>query len=141
MERIAYAAPGHSPRSAAGCTRDPQDDASSFTAVCDGLTNEHLDRGQVEGQATENDAHSLASLAVKLDELGQLVRKQGISATALEKQHCSVDETAELTGYKPWTIRHACHKGRIKGKKGDDGRWRVPREEVQRIQEAGLPKD
>jgi hypothetical protein len=57
------------------------------------------------------------------------------------KQSYSVVEIAELTGYKPWTIRQACNTGRIKGKKGDDGRWRVPHEELVRLQEEGLPAE
>jgi predicted site-specific integrase-resolvase len=70
-----------------------------------------------------------------------MLKKQERLACTAEKKFFSVDETAEVTGFKPWTIRQACNKGRIKGRKGDDGRWRVPHDEVLRLQEEGLPAE
>ena len=31
------------------------------------------------------------------------------------KEACTVEEVAEKTKYKPFTVRQACNKGRIKG--------------------------
>lgn len=79
-----------------------------------------------------------ASIEAQLNEIRDLLKKQEKLIRPVERKFYSVEEAAELTGYKAWTIRHACAKGRVKGHKGDDGRWRLPHEEVTRLQEEGL---
>ena len=53
----------------------------------------------------------------------------------------TVDEAAELTGFKQWTIRDGCNKGRIKAEKSPDRRWRISHEELLKIQNEGLPPE
>ena len=77
----------------------------------------------------------------QISEIRDLLKRQVRLAGATDRKSYTVDEVAELTEYKPWTLRQACNKGRIRGQKGDDGRWRVPREEVARLQECGLPPE
>jgi len=138
MERIAYALQVIARVRRPDVPPNPRCDVISLTATNAGLSNSQVARGHVEVPTTVNENHSLASLAAQVDQLGQLLKKQERSARAVDKQCCTVDEVAELTGYKPWTIRQACNRGRISGRKGDDGRWRVPREEVARLQQSGL---
>ena len=61
-------------------------------------------------------------------------------ATSPEKHAYTVSEAAELTNLSEWTIRNACNKGRIKAQKGPDEKWRIPRDELVKIQNEGLPK-
>lgn len=77
-------------------------------------------------------------LEAQVQEILDRLKRQETLLRPVEKKSFSVEETAELAGYKPWTIREACNKGRIKGRKGDDGRWRIPQAEVVRLQEEGL---
>ena len=83
----------------------------------------------------------IASIEAQLSEIHAVLMKQGRVAQATDRKFYTVPEVAELTGFKEWTIRQACNKGRIKGKKGDDGRWRLPHEELLLLQEAGLPAE
>ena len=83
----------------------------------------------------------IASMEAQLAKVHDLLQKQVKQARVSEKQSYAVTEVAKLTGYKAWTIRQACNRGRIKGKKGDDGRWRVPHDELIRIQAEGLPAE
>jgi hypothetical protein len=61
-------------------------------------------------------------------------------AASPEKQRYTVNEVADLTKLSEWTVRQACNKSRIKAEKGPDGQWRIPREELVKIQNEGLPK-
>jgi excisionase family DNA binding protein len=61
-------------------------------------------------------------------------------AASPDKQLYTVSEVAELTKLSEWTIRNACSKGRIKAEKSVDGQWRIPRGELVKIQNEGLPK-
>ena len=83
----------------------------------------------------------IANVEAQLAEVRDLLRKQQRLASAAERKFYAVDEVAELTGLKPWTIRQACNKGRVKASKGDDGRWRIPHDELVRLQEEGLPAE
>ena len=141
MERIACALQAIARVHRPGTTDDPPTGhpVSSPAVPNVVLGDDQLDRGQAGERASENGVHSHASLEAQLDEIRSLL-KQERAAHAADKAFCTVQEVAELTKYKPWTIRQACNQGRIKGKKGDDGRWRIPREEVHRLQQAGLPK-
>lgn len=80
-----------------------------------------------------------AELAGELAEIKAMLKRQALQAEPSTRSHYSVDEAAELTGYTAWTIRQACNKNRIKAHKGEDGRWRIPRETIAQLQEEGLP--
>jgi len=79
------------------------------------------------------------NIEARLTEIHDLLRNQGKLLRAEGREFYTTTEVAELTAYKEWTIRQACNKNRVQGHKGDDGRWRIPHEEVMRIQEEGLP--
>ena len=56
------------------------------------------------------------------------------------KEAYTIEEVAEKTKYKPFTLRQACNKGRIKGAyKGRDHAWRVPHASFLDIITNGLP--
>ena len=61
-------------------------------------------------------------------------------AASPDKHAYTVGEVAELAKLSEWTVRNACNKGRIKAEKSPDGRWRIPRDELIRIQNEGLPE-
>ena len=86
-------------------------------------------------------ADRISNMESQLAEVHALLKKQERLLRPTEKKSYAVPEIAALTGYKEWTIRQACNKGRIKGKKGDDGRWRVPHDELVRLQDEGLPAE
>ena len=66
-------------------------------------------------------------------------RLEAVQGSSAPKEWYSVKEVAAQTQYKEWTIRQACNENRISGKKGDDGKWRIPHAELVRLQEEGLP--
>ena len=82
---------------------------------------------------------AVVGLQAELAEIKELLRKQQKPVPPTEKHAYTVKEAAELTGYKPWTIRQAANKGRIQSQKSPDGQWRIPHEEVTAIQNQGLP--
>jgi hypothetical protein len=81
----------------------------------------------------------LAKLESQVAEIRDLLKRQ--INTGVAREVYSVNEVADRTGYKPWTIRQACNRKRLKATKGDDGRWRIPHEELIRLQEQGLPAE
>jgi hypothetical protein len=83
-------------------------------------------------------ADSITKLDAQLTEIRGLLKRQESLLRPVQKTFYSIEEVAEVTSYKPWTVRQACNKGRIKAKKGEDGRWRVPHDELTRLQEEGL---
>jgi excisionase family DNA binding protein len=60
---------------------------------------------------------------------------------SLAKEAYSTDEAAKLLKRAPWTIRQWCNEGRARAKKirgrGRRGEWRIPHEELQRLQREG----
>jgi len=58
------------------------------------------------------------------------------------KEAYTVEEVSEKTKYKPFTLRQACNKGRIRGAyKGRDHAWRVPHASLLDIITNGLPPE
>jgi hypothetical protein len=51
-----------------------------------------------------------------------------------------VDTAAKRLGRSTYTIRHLCSADLIRSTKGDDGRWRIPAEEIVRLEAEGVPK-
>jgi excisionase family DNA binding protein len=84
-------------------------------------------------------AERLAGIESRLTELKKLVKAQQV--TQAEKALYTVAEAAEQTGYSKFTLRQACNKGRIRAEKGPDGQWRIPRDEITKIENEGLPKE
>jgi excisionase family DNA binding protein len=73
-----------------------------------------------------------------LSAIQQQIEKQKPAAQV--KDFYSTAEAAEVTNLSEWTVRDACNQGRINADKSSDGKWRIPRDEVVRIQNRGLPK-
>jgi excisionase family DNA binding protein len=92
-------------------------------------------------KAPENDGQSVASLEAQLAEIHGLLKKQAKQAQAAGRKSYTVDEVAELTGFKQWTIRDGCNRGRIKAEKSPDRKWRISHEELLKIQDEGLPPE
>ena len=121
-----------------GTTDCPRSDAerrcvdSQDTARPDSMNAQsRLDRLAVlEGQQLEN--------RELLAEILQLVRD---ALVPHDKQWYTVAEVEKCTPYTKWTIRRACAKGRITAQKGRDCQWRVPHEQVIKIQNEGLPPE
>ena len=63
-----------------------------------------------------------------------------LTARKANKRFLPVDEAAERLDRSPWTIRQLCNAGQIWAVKGDDGCWRVPADEVDRLETEGVPK-
>ena len=91
----------------------------------------------------EDLAESLTLINTKLDTLLTEAKKE---ATTDGREWLTVDQAAEICGFKPWTLRQACSKGRLSRndaksvRKLDDGTWRIWWEAVASIRDNGLPK-
>jgi phosphate transport system protein len=94
--------------------------------------------GQPTSTAADLSAERLVALESTLARIEKGLRAS--QATSPEKRLYTVSEVAELTKLSEWTIRNACNKGRIKAEKGPNEKWRIPREELVKIQNEGLPK-
>ena len=80
-------------------------------------------------------------LAAMESALSRIEKGMKVSQAASPDKHAyTVSEVAELTNLSEWTVRNACNKGRIKAQKGPDEKWRIPRDELVKIQNEGLPK-
>ncbi len=81
------------------------------------------------------------SLLLRIKE--QLDRIEKILGLSIEKESYSTKEAAEKLDRAEWTVRQWCNKGQVKGArkvhgKGRTGEWRIPHEEVVRIQNEGM---
>jgi hypothetical protein len=56
------------------------------------------------------------------------------------RRYLSVEEVAERLSRSTWTIRQLCNCDQIKAVKGEDGCWRIPADEVTRLEENGVPR-
>lgn len=73
--------------------------------------------------------------------LDRIERRQGEAAV---KEWYTIPEAAERLKLAVWTVRQACNQGRIRAEKqrfgrGGEGQWRIPHDEISRIQKEGLP--
>lgn len=79
----------------------------------------------------------------RLDHLDErLDRIEQRLALSIAKESYLVEEAAERLNRKPWTVRQWCNKGQVKGAKkvrgkGRTGEWRIPHEELLRLQNDG----
>jgi excisionase family DNA binding protein len=56
------------------------------------------------------------------------------------RRYLSVEEVAERLNRSAWTIRQLCNCDQIRAVKGDDGCWRIPADDVTRLEECGVPR-
>jgi hypothetical protein len=73
------------------------------------------------------------------------IEKQNLAILAAvtpkaSRKYLSAEETAERLDRAAWTIRLLCSSGRIKAVKGNDGCWRIPADEVDRLEVNGVPR-
>jgi hypothetical protein len=75
-------------------------------------------------------------------ELAQIKELLTAQKGEVVKEAYTVEEVAEKTKYKPFTLRQACNKGRIKGAyKGRDHAWRIPHASLLDLLTNGLPPE
>jgi hypothetical protein len=80
-----------------------------------------------------------STLEGQITEILDRLKREDRLVHMVERSSYTVEEVAQLTRFKPWTIRHACNTGRIKANKGPDGKWRVSHAELRKLQDEGLP--
>lgn len=56
------------------------------------------------------------------------------------KKFLSVEEAAERLDRSAWTVRQLCNAELILAFKGEDKHWRIPADEVVRLEEEGAPR-
>lgn len=73
--------------------------------------------------------------------LERMERLEDVHRVSLVKESYTVEEVAERANRRPFTVRQWCNKGQIKAEKihgrGRQGEWRIPHEEVGRLQGEG----
>jgi hypothetical protein len=75
-------------------------------------------------------------------ELAQIKELLTAQKGEVVKEAYTVEEVAKKTSYKPFTIRQACNKRRIKGAyKGKDHAWRIPHDSLLDLLTNGLPPE
>lgn len=56
------------------------------------------------------------------------------------KNFLSVEDAADRLDRSAWTVSRLCNANLIIAFKGDNGRWRIPADEVARLEEEGTPR-
>ena len=56
------------------------------------------------------------------------------------RKYLTVEEAAGRLDRSAWTVRQLCNLGQIRAVKGEDKTWRIPADEVARLEEEGAPK-
>ena len=99
------------------------------------------DYGDKNGSTLQRVLGMLQIFDRRLDHLESLLAEvsRNVSCPKSEKEWYSTTELAELLGKKDFTIREKwCNQGRIECEKDpDSGKWRIPAEEVHRLQNGG----
>jgi excisionase family DNA binding protein len=101
------------------------------------------DQGPVRAtsiSAVNSQTDGMERIEAQLVEVRDTLKKLEQSMRPAEKDFYTVEEAAEITPYAAWTLRRACHDGRITALKSPNGQWRIAREEVIKITNQGLPK-
>lgn len=82
----------------------------------------------------------LETLIGPLREQLDIIRRQ--VARGADRQAYTVVEAAARLDLTRWTVRQACNHGRIRARKvpgrGKKGQWRIPHDELVRVQNEGL---
>ena len=127
LARIAAALESRIPLDPAPAQRRP-----SGTALVPGLGNE--DRAAIKSLKAD-----MTEIKTELAQIKELLTAQ---KGEIVKEAYTVEEVAKKTNYKPFTIRQACNKGRIKGAyKGRDHAWRIPHASLLDFLTNGLPPE
>ena len=63
-----------------------------------------------------------------------------LTARKANKRFLPVEEAAERLERSAWSVRQLCNGGQIRAVKGEDGCWRIPAEEVDRLEIEGVPR-
>jgi hypothetical protein len=94
----------------------------------------------------EANAHAADVSTLLMVILNRIERIETRLALSVEKESYTVEEAAERLDRKPWTVRQWCNKLQVNGAykvhgKGRTGEWRIPHEELVRLQNRGpLPE-
>lgn len=81
----------------------------------------------------------------QLEEMLSRIEKQNEQILALltkkaNRKYVPLEEAAERFNRAVWTLRRLCSMGRIRAIKDGGGHWRIPAEEMARLEEEGIPK-
>ena len=81
----------------------------------------------------------------QLEEMLSRIEKQNEQILALltkkaNRKYVPLEEAAERFNRAVWTLRRLCSMGRIRAIKDGGGHWRIPTEEMARLEEEGIPK-
>ena len=79
-----------------------------------------------------------------LDEIRQ-IREQNseilrLMRVARDRRWYNLQVAGERLGRAAWTLRQLCSHGKIRADKGEDGQWRIPADELARLEQEGVPK-
>ena len=81
----------------------------------------------------------MAEIRVALSQITELLAAE---RGEVVREAYTVEEVSRKTKFKPFTIRQACNKGRIKGAyKGRDHAWRIPHASLLDVLTNGLPPE
>jgi hypothetical protein len=123
LERITVALESWSP---------PRTRPGSGAAIVPGLGNE--DRAAIKSLKAD-----ITEIKTELAQIKELLTAQ---KGEIVKEAYTVEEVAKKANYRPFTIRQACNKGRIKGAyKGKDHAWRIPHASLLDLLTNGLPPE
>lgn len=110
------------------------------------------DRGErwpsQRSQGVDTSVPSRILESATMDILTQLARIEAqnleilslLTARKANKRFLPVEEAAERLDRSAWTIRQLCARGQIRAVKDEGGCWRIPTDEVARLEENGVPK-
>jgi hypothetical protein len=72
------------------------------------------------------------------EQLDRVERRVGLGVV---KETYTTEEVAERISRSEWTVRQWCNKGQVRGRKvrgrGRQGEWRIPHDELVRVQNEG----
>lgn len=72
------------------------------------------------------------------EQLDRVERRVGVGVV---KETYTTEEAAERLGRSEWTVRQWCNKGQVRARKvrgrGRKGEWRIPHDELVRVQNEG----
>jgi hypothetical protein len=99
------------------------------------VADQHLEE-RIAKAVEERMGPVLAALVQRLEQLEDRL------AISVVKECYTTEEVAERLGRSEWTVRQWCNKGQVRGarkvrSKGRTGEWRIPHDELVRLQNEG----